>query len=62
MREPIPLWMDKSLMQNKQQRPLEFSRGEHVFLGVSPYTCVRKVIKSMKLTSKFFGSITLSGK
>jgi len=40
---------------DQRRRPLEFSAGEHVFLRVTPFTGVRRALKSKKLTPKFIG-------
>ncbi|XP_068486442.1 uncharacterized protein [Phaseolus vulgaris] len=40
---------------DKRRRPLEFSTGEHVFFRVTPFTGVRRALKSKKLTPKFIG-------
>jgi len=40
---------------DQRRRPLEFSAGEHVFLRVTPFTGVGRVVKSKKLTPKFIG-------
>ena len=37
----------------QRRRPLEFSAREHVFLRVTPFTGLGRVIKSKKLTPKF---------
>lgn len=40
---------------DKRRRPLEFEKGDHVFLRVTPTTGVGRAIKSKKLTPKFIG-------
>jgi len=38
---------------DQRRRPLEFSTSDHVFLRVTPFTGVGRVIRSKKLTLKF---------
>jgi len=40
---------------DKRRRPLEFDEGDRVFLRVMPTTCIRRVLKSRKLTPRFIG-------
>ena len=40
---------------DKCRRPLEFKKGDHIFLRVTPTTGVGRAIKSKKLTPKFIG-------
>ncbi|CAJ2645059.1 uncharacterized protein LOC123908949 [Trifolium pratense] len=40
---------------DKRRKPLEFEEGDHVFLRVTPTTCVGRAIKSRKLSPKFIG-------
>jgi len=40
---------------DKRRRPLEFDKGGHMFLRVTPTTSIGRAIKSRKLTTKFIG-------
>jgi len=40
---------------DKKRRPLEFLKGDHVFLKVTPTTGIGRVMKSKKLTPRFIG-------
>jgi len=47
---------------DKRRRPLEFDEGDHVFLWVTPTTCIGRVLKSRKLTSRFIGPYQITRK
>jgi len=40
---------------DQRRRPLEFFASDHVFLRLTPFTSVGRVIRSKKLTLKFIG-------
>nr|KYP37201.1 hypothetical protein KK1_041619 [Cajanus cajan] len=40
---------------DKRRKPLEFSKGEHVFLKVTPTSGVGRALKARKLTPRFVG-------
>ena len=40
---------------DKRRKDLEFEVGDHVFLRVTPWTGVGRVLKSRKLTPRFIG-------
>ena len=45
---------------DRRRRPLEFAAGDHVFLRVTRTTGVRMVLRSRKLSPKFFGPYQIS--
>jgi len=45
---------------DKRRKDLEFQKGDHVFLRVTPVTGVGRALKSKKLTPRFIGMYQIS--